>query len=341
MKLDGKFLSSPAGHLVLICVVLVIGVLVVRWQRQKSQTPPLPESSPVTMPAVPLPKTLTREGVRVKAPASPPSAPKAAPESTPDRDGLPETSAAPPATPAVLPLTLFAAKPQPAASSAPFAPYGRMIPCQTVVTLESNRLETPVIGLVTEDVWHDGKRIIPAGAEVHGRASLDRARERLAAEGAWHIVWRTPDAENGNELAVQGLALDRDHNPVAGQWGAPDGSAGLRGQVLRSDNFREIKFFAASFLSAATTALQDTRSSTGALGETIVPAATARNATLAGTAEVLREYARLIRESIERDGFYLRVPSGKPFYLYVTQSLDRSADHKNPPPASTATSHQP
>jgi hypothetical protein len=28
-----------------------------------------------------------------------------------------------------------------------------MIPCETVVTLESNRLATPVIGIVTEDVW--------------------------------------------------------------------------------------------------------------------------------------------------------------------------------------------
>lgn len=326
-----KFFSSPAGHLVLVCVVLVVGVLVIRWQRQKSQTPPLPEPAPVTMPAVPLPKTLIREGVRVKTPA--PLAPKATPESSPEREAVPGK----PVALSVLPLTLFASKPQATPSAAPFAPYGRMIPCQTVVTLESNRLETPVIGLVTEDVWHDGKRIIPAGAEVHGRASLDRTRERLAAEGAWRIVWRTPDAENGNELAVQGIALDRDHNPMTGQWGAPDGSAGLRGQVLRSDNYRELKFFAASFLSAATTALQDTRSSAGVLGETVVPAATASNATLAGTSEVLREYARLIRESIERDGFYLRVPSGKPFYLYVTQSLDRGADHRNPPPASTAT----
>jgi hypothetical protein len=31
-----------------------------------------------------------------------------------------------------------------------------------------------------------------------------------------------------------------------------------------------------------------------------------------------------MREAIARDGFYLRVPAGKPFYLYVTQTLDRS-----------------
>ena len=40
---------------------------------------------------------------------------------------------------------------------------------------------------------------------------------------------------------------------------------------------------------------------------------------------VLREYANQIRQSIERDGIYVRVPAGKPFYLYVTQKLERSA----------------
>ncbi|HRI14635.1 MAG TPA: hypothetical protein PLX89_16690, partial [Verrucomicrobiota bacterium] len=29
--------------------------------------------------------------------------------------------------------------------------------------------------------------------------------------------------------------------------------------------------------------------------------------------------------AIERDGFYVRVPSGKQFYLYVLQTIDRSA----------------
>jgi uncharacterized protein YcgL (UPF0745 family) len=55
-----------------------------------------------------------------------------------------------------------------------------------------------------------------------------------------------------------------------------------------------------------------------------VPVTTARNAVLAGTGAVLREYAQAIRESIARDGFYLRVPAGKPFYLYLTETLDRS-----------------
>jgi hypothetical protein len=316
MKFDRQFFSSSAGQLVVVGAVLVIGVVAVRWQHSQRQTPPLPAASP-SAPAS-LPRTFTREGARFPQKTTPPSNPSASPKNA---------TAPAPDKPRVLPLTLFAAKTEPAgvpsAPPAPTAPYGRLIPCETVVALESNRLETPVIGLVTEDVWHGGSLVIPAGAEVHGRAALDRTRERLAVQGAWRIVWRTPDADNGTELAVEGLALDRESDSVSGTWGEHDGSAGLRGEVLKTSDDRELKLFAATFLSTATAALQDTRAFPGLIGESAVPAATARNATLAGTGAVLREYAQQLREAVARDGFYLRVPAGKPFYLYVTQTLDR------------------
>ena len=40
---------------------------------------------------------------------------------------------------------------------------------------------------------------------------------------------------------------------------------------------------------------------------------------------MLEIYAKRILDAIERDGFYVRVPSGKQFYLYVLQTIDRSA----------------
>ena len=39
---------------------------------------------------------------------------------------------------------------------------------------------------------------------------------------------------------------------------------------------------------------------------------------------MLDRYANQIQQSIERDGFYVRVPAGKQFYLYVTQAMDRA-----------------
>lgn len=314
MKLDRDFLTSPTGQVLLVCAVLFLGVLAVRWQHRGTSTPPLPAAKPA--PSVPLPKTLTRDMAKFAKPPTPPV-------SVSPAAGAPTSTAAP--IPRELPLALFTAPREsvPAPTSVR-APFGRLIPCETVVALESNRLDTPIIGLVTEDVWHDGRLIIPAGAEVHGKAVLDRARERLASQSSWRIVWRTPDRDNGTELQVQGIALDRECDPATATFGEHDGSAGLRGQVVKTEDDRELKLFAATFLATATSALQDVRPTAGLLGESSVPVATARNAILAGTGAVLREYAQSIREAISRDGFYLRVPAGKTFYLYVTQTLDRS-----------------
>lgn len=74
---------------------------------------------------------------------------------------------------------------------------------------------------------HNGELIIPAGAEVHGRASLDRARERIAASGKWVIVWRDSTPLNGTELVISGIALDRQKDDTNGEFGLRDGSAGL------------------------------------------------------------------------------------------------------------------
>ena len=43
-----------------------------------------------------------------------------------------------------------------------------------------------------------------------------------------------------------------------------------------------------------------------------------------GAQKVLSVYAQRIHEAIQKDGFYVRVPSGKQFYLYVLQTIDRN-----------------
>ena len=128
-------------------------------------------------------------------------------------------------------------------------------------------------------------------------------------------------------MQLEGIALSRaaiDSNSVT------DGTAGLPGIIFRSPERQDTKLFAASFLASATAALQDTRSSFTGLGESLVPAATARNATLAGTGTVLREYAQQIQEAIRDDGVYVRVPAGTPFYLYTTEPIDRDRFEGSP-----------
>ena len=229
-----------------------------------------------------------------------------------------------PVAPAELAISLYHGSTQETEVSDTYAPYGRMIPCETVITIDSAKVETPIIGFVTEDVWHDGRLIVPAGAEVHGKAQVDPSRERIASQNDWILVWRTSDRMNGAELPLRGIALDMERNETTGTWQITDGSAGLKGDILKTDNWAEIKLFAATFLSAASTGLEDTQNSSNLLtGQTVqTPLSTPKNAALEGTSAVLNQYAQQILDSIKRDGFYVRVPAGKQFYLYVTQTID-------------------
>jgi hypothetical protein len=234
------------------------------------------------------------------------------------------SGSAPTNAPPVLPISLYNSDSQEVDISEDYAPYGRMIPCETTITIDSSRIESPIVGFVTEDVSHDGRVIIPAGAEIHGKAQVDSSRERIASENNWYVVWRTNDQMNGAELPLHGVALDMERDYRYGTWGLTDGSAGLRGDILKTDNWAEIKLFVATFLSAAATGLQQTQDVssplTGATEQ--LPLSTPQNAALQGTSAVLNQYAQQIADSIKRDGFYVRVPAGKQFYLYVEETID-------------------
>ena len=217
------------------------------------------------------------------------------------------------------PISLFvepiATEPEIKPLSRFYAPYGRLIPCELIVTIDSSSIQTPIIGLITQDIYHDGRLIIPAGTEVHGTAQSDRKRERIASNGGWTLVWQT-----GEELHLDGVALDREKDPNGEGWGITDGSAGLRGQLLKTDNLAELKLFAATFLSGAASAL--TVNQQTVYGSQLVP--TLQNAPLKGAQDVMGAYAQQILNTIQRDGYYVRVPAGKEFYLYVTQTIDKS-----------------
>lgn len=221
------------------------------------------------------------------------------------------------AQPEVLPLSLYAETPapEPKELSQNYAPYGRLIPCELVITVDSSTIQTPIVGLVTEDIYHEGRLIIPAGTEVHGTAQTDRARDRIASGNNWVLVWHT-----GEELRLKGIALDRDASTAGQGWGITDGSAGLCGRIIKTDNMAEIKLFAASFLSGAANLLaQREQTLVGTMGTPSVG-----NAGLEGAQSVIGAYAQQIYQSIQQNGFYVRVPAGKQFYLYVTQTIDKA-----------------
>jgi hypothetical protein len=252
-------------------------------------------------PPTPKPETL---------PASPTNA---APNALPDHRS-------PPTAPALLaPISLFADSTagvaEPKSVSSTYAPFGRLIPCETVITVDSASIQTPIIGFVTENIYHAGRLVIPAGTEVHGTAETDHHRERIASGNSWTLVWQT-----GEELHLKALALDREFSGDQEGWGLTDGSAGLRGRVIKSDNMADIKLFAATFLSGAAGALTEKQQTV--FGPINSPSLA--NAPFEGAQKVLSVYAQRIYDAIQKDGFYVRVPSGKQFYLYVLQTIDRT-----------------
>lgn len=218
-------------------------------------------------------------------------------------------------------LSIHVGQPNPAEAPpvGPFSPYGRLLECVLVNAIDSGIPDSPVICLVVEDLWHNGELIVPAGTEVHGRAQVDRLRDRILVRGPWVLVW-----DNGEELMVSGVALNRVPGPNGEGWDITDGSAGLEGDLIRSQSLEEVKLFLATALSGVASGLQQQRTTT--LGIGFIPG-TARNAAIAGTTKVLDTYAQQVLETIKRDGVFIRVPSGKPLYVYVTETIDRGKAH--------------
>ena len=183
---------------------------------------------------------------------------------------VPEPGAAP-NTPIANSISIFAAEPQgerplPRGPKGDYAPAFRLVKCQLVNTVDSSNLTTPIIGLVTEDLCWNGKVIVRANSEVHGVASVDRVRERIASEGDFTFVLNEPD-RRGRELVTKGLVLDMERDPEYDTYGITDGSAGLRGDVIRTANNDVVKLYAASLISGISGAVSS--GSSGILGNRV------------------------------------------------------------------------
>jgi len=118
----------------------------------------------------------------------------------PERDVAPTPVRRIEAPPALPPISLFAEMPstEPAQKkiSSQFAPYGRLVPCELVITVGLLFHRHADCRLVTEDVFHHGQLIIPGRDGSSCKAQVDHSRERIASDGRWTLVWQT-----GQELS--------------------------------------------------------------------------------------------------------------------------------------------
>jgi len=234
--------------------------------------------------------------------------------------------------------------PGPAPALEAFAPFGRLVKCQLVQTIDSVTARSePIVALVTEDVDWNGTVIIPAGTEAFSYAAPAAVLDgegvgRLVDTGEWTLVLPgSPADENGRELILHGRAVDRRETRLAGEgraqsWALDDGADGLVGYTLSTLDNREIRLFAAAAISGLTQGIaavaerqEPAPGISGVLGATQV-APTLGNALAAsvgtGAVDAVNEVAARIREEITKRGVYVRVPAGKTFYLFVEQTID-------------------
>ena len=270
-----------------------------------------------------------------------------------DRKTLPEIFRMPPETlqAAVTNPSAPAREPAEGDDRAPladsFAPFGRLIRCQLVDTVDSVTARSePIVALVTQDLDWNGEVIIPAGTEAFSYALPEPVLDalgvgRLVDSGEWTLVLPSgPDGVNGRELLLKARALDRQESPPAGgeatrKWGVDDGAGGLVGYTLSTQDDREIRLFAAAALSGLTqgaTAIAERQQAapglSGVLGATQI-APTLGNAVAASVGnsatDLMNQVAGRIREELSKRGVYVRVPAGKEFYLFVEQTIDPHA----------------
>jgi hypothetical protein len=206
-----------------------------------------------------------------------------------------------------------------ATSGRPYAPSHWLLRCVLVNAVDSAMPDAPIIGVVTEDLWHAGELVVPKGTEIHGRAVTERIRDRILSQTAWTLVW-----QSGEELVVTGRALNREPERDGSGWSLTDGSVGLAGAIIRSESLDEIKLFLATALSGFAMGMQ--QQSTSVLGIEHTPA-TARNAAMSGTIQVLNQYSQEVLQAIKKDGIYVMVAPGKSFYVLVEGPIDCSKAH--------------
>lgn len=213
----------------------------------------------------------------------------------------------PPPFPKLVHITNTAPEPYRDEEPKLFAPRGLLIKAALVLTVDSSSLETPVLALVTEDVYWNQKLIVPAGTQVQAKAAQGRTRDRIEVKGSYTFIWA-----DGREYNISCVALDHDREED-GTFGITDGSAGIRGQIIKNDQYAELKILMAE-------ALQGMMNNSQSQFQTIygnAPQNNSRNAALGGGGQAASAYSQLLTKQLDKDLDFVRVSAGTQFYIYT------------------------
>ena len=289
-----EIFQKPAGRLLLF---LLIGGIFLAFILLRRGPQPKPDNTQVAHQATQAKSYSFDEDI-----PAPPRAQSTPAERTYDKAARATPTPKPPPP---IPQTIFVTKEQ--SVSELFLPYGRLLRCELVNTVDSTNIDTPIIGLVIEDAWNDGRLIIPAGTEVHGVAQKSAVRERIGSDRQWFLVF-----QDGRELPVSGTVLDYAPDPKKpNAWNESDGSAGLRGFFVKSDKYAEAKAILASMISAGAGAFPQTTTLLSPLGgATQINSGGIESAFSAGLQAGGQIYSKRLLEQLDKEPV-LRSRSGR------------------------------
>ena len=210
-----------------------------------------------------------------------------------------------------------------------FAPYGRLIACKMVNTVESGDTDTPLIAVVIEDLWWinakgEKKLIIPAGTEVYGTVNGAKPmRNRLTTGNNFILVWQATSNMVGFELQLKGVALEKSTHPENRMLAAiTDMSAGIPGQVMSNENLSKFLVYTLAFGQGLAQGYQ-TNEVYADSGVTITTQdGTTKNAMARGAETLAQVMLQDVSQMIAKESYYIRVPSGTEFYIFVQQVIN-------------------
>ena len=223
--------------------------------------------------------------------------------------------------PYIPPIGLYTANPSsiPLSPDSQSAPYGQLLRCELVQTVMTSNLKTPVIAMVTEPLWWNGKEIIPAGVIVHGVAASSAVRDRIGTGTKWVLVWPHRNEWNGRRLILDAIALACDRTDSV--WAKIDGSAGIKGKIISNEDQKRTYAYMASFIAGLGEGLYSEKEDITGSTTTKTFGGSLSDSLAMAFQKSASDMADQMHKDLAKHMFYVEARAGTEFYLYIRQDI--------------------
>jgi hypothetical protein len=198
-------------------------------------------------------------------------------------------------------------------------PQGGRINCLLLNAVKSSSLNTPVQGIVTEDVRQVDAGvdyiIIPKDSRVTAWAVPGSKLDRIEVAGGWTVEFSGPVELTGKLCRFEGVAVVGTPDETGRFHGEWSGSAGLQGQIVNTDHWKAgkdlLELVLLTGFSAAPAAAGSFLQATHSSGFYQTPDAT----------PILKEVLDDMFNGRNRDSIFVKIASGTPFTILTHSAI--------------------